>query len=311
MKKTLFLLTTIISLPVLGIAQTFSVEVTITNQPKNNIVFGSVKGDDFTPIDSSYLYPESNKVKFQFPANAQPGLYRVVLGQTAYAKVMDEPPQQITFIFNNENLVFKTDYKEPDEKLEIVQSAENRIWFDFLAKDKIIRQEIKALQKDLDYNWSVDNKDEAVKIANDFNTLQMERDLLVMQTAKESPNLLVSAFVKNQRRPILDGYLTPAERVESFKKEYFNTLDFTDERLIQSSVYTDNVFEYLVSYNNPELSQEQREKEYRKAIDIIVQNTNKNEQVYRFILDYMIHGFTVLKQNNTVSYIRMKYKSPR
>lgn len=292
----------------MGIAQPFSVEVTITNQPKNSIIFGSVRGDDFTPVDSSFLYPESNKVKFQFPENAKPGMYRIVLGQTAYAKVMDEAPQQITFVFNNENLVFKTDYKEPDANFVIVQSAENKIWFDFLAKDKIIRQEIKALQKDLDYNWSVDNKDKAVKIANDFNTLQMERDLLVVQTAKESQDLLVSALIKNQRRPILDGYLTPAERVESFKKDYFNALDFTDERLIQSTVYTDNVFEYLVSYNNPELTQEQREIEYIKAIDIIVQNTNKNEKVYRFILGYITHGFEVLKLKNAVNYITTKYK---
>lgn len=308
MKKTLFSLITFIFLPVLGMAQTFSVEVTITNQPKNAIIFGSVRGDDFTPTDSSYLYPENNKVKFQFPANAQPGMYRIVMGQTAYAKVMDDLPQQITFIFNNENLVFKTDFKDPDEKLEIIQSAENQIWFDFLAKDKIIRQEIKALQRDLDYNWSIDNKDKAVKIANDYNTLQLERDLLVLQAAKENKDFLVSVFIKNQRRPILDGYLTPAERVESFKKDFFTTLDFTDERLIQSSVYSDNVFEYLVSYNNPELTQQQREKEYIKAIDIIVQNTNKNEKVYQFILGYITHGFEVLKLENAVNYISTKYK---
>ena len=309
MKQIILLLTLVFAFSVYGFAQPFSVEISITNQPKNMIVFGSVSGDNFTAIDSSFLYPESNKVNFGFPANASPGVYRIVMGQTPYAKVMDEPPQMVNFIFNNENLILETDFKEPLEKLEILQSAENMIWFDFLSKDKTIRKEIKKLQSELDHFWSIDDKEKAVKIANDYNLLQIERDLLITQTVKQNPNLLVSEMIKNQRKPMLDGYLTPEERVESFKNDFFNTLDFTDERLIQSSVYTDNIFEYLVTYNNPELTGEQREKEYIKAVNIIILHVNKNEKVYQFIMDYMIHGFEILKFKNAVKYVSSKRNS--
>lgn len=288
-------------------AQPFSVEIFISNQPKNYIYFGSVKGDDFTPIDSSYIYPESGKVKFDFPDNAHSGIYRIVMGKTPYARIMDESPLQLNFIFNNENMVLKTDFKEPVKKLEIIQSEENKIWYDFLSKDEILWQEINRLNKELDYYRSIGDSAKAIDKATDFNTLQMERDQFVKNSVQQSEGLLVSAFIKNQRRPVLDGYLSPGERIDFFKSEYFKMLDFSDERLIHSSVYTDNVFEYLVSYNHPEFSQEQREEEYIKAVDVVLGSINKNEHVYLFIRKYLIHGFEVLQLKKVIDYINKKY----
>jgi len=57
-------------------AQIFTVEIQIKNQPNNSIVFGSVKGDDFTAIDSTTLKQPIGKVKFSFPENAHSGIYR-------------------------------------------------------------------------------------------------------------------------------------------------------------------------------------------------------------------------------------------
>jgi len=39
-------------------------------------------------------------------------MYRLILGKTTYAKVMDEPPQQLDFIYNNEDLIFETDFEK-------------------------------------------------------------------------------------------------------------------------------------------------------------------------------------------------------
>jgi hypothetical protein len=291
----------------ISFGQSYSAEIFISNQPQNYIVFGSVKGDNFTPIDSSYLYPESEKVNFKFPENAHPGVYRIVMGKTAYARIMDEPAQQLNFIFNKESIVFKTDFKEPLQKLEVIESEENKIWFDFLSKDKMLWQQINELKKELDYYWSAGDTSKAIVATGDYNSLQMEREQFVNEIAQENEGLLVSSIIYNQRKPILDGYLTPDERIESFKKGFFRKLDFSDERLIQSAVYTDNVFEYLVSYNHPEYSREQREKEYIKAVDIVLTSVNKNKQVYLFIRDYLIHGFEVLQLKKVIDYINKKY----
>ncbi len=92
------------------------------NQPDNPVVLGSIRGDKFTPVDTLELLKvagssvsENNsgsqetihqvtsshqmkKVSWQFPENAAPGMYRLVFGQTTYARVMGESPQQLDFI---------------------------------------------------------------------------------------------------------------------------------------------------------------------------------------------------------------------
>jgi hypothetical protein len=134
-------------------AQTFTVEVQIKNQPNGTILFGSVRGDDFTAIDSTTLMQPAGKVKFTFPANAHPGVYRINFGASSYAKIMNTAPQQLDFVFDNENLVFDTDFKDPVENLKVIESKENVVWFGFLAKDKILRQNIDLLEKQIDQHW--------------------------------------------------------------------------------------------------------------------------------------------------------------
>jgi hypothetical protein len=114
-------------------------------------------------------------------------------------------------------------------------------------------------------------------------------------------------MILNQRLPILDGYLTIEERNEVYKTDFFKMLDFSDERLIQSPVYTDKVFEYLVSYNNPDFTKEQREDSYVKAVDIVLPAVNKNENVYRFIRNYLINGFKMLQLQRVIDYVNKKY----
>lgn len=291
-------------------AQIFKVEVQIKNQPSNYIYFGSVKGDDFLPIDSLMLKQSFGKISFNFPENSHSGIYRIVFGKTAAARIMNEPAQQLDFIFDNENLAFDTDFKAPVENLKVIQSKENSVWFGFLTKDKVIRQNIEILGKEIDSYWQKGDSANVINLANEFNQLQLERDMLIMKTSQENRGLFVSQMIKNLREPLLDGYLTPAERKLSFKKDFFKTLDFSNPALINSSVYTDNIFKYLVSFNNYEFTQKQREAEYIKALDLIVPNIKKNEQVYNFLMDYLIHGFKVLQMENIISYISKKYNYP-
>ncbi len=288
-------------------AQEYQVEIYISNQPDNFIVFGSVRGDDFTPIDSSFLYPDSKSVIFRLSDKNPAGVYRVVLGKTPYARVMNEAPQQFDFIFNYENMVLKTDFKEPVKNLEVFKSTENEVWFDFLAKDRILQEEINSLKKEIEYYLSAEDAENYNKKATDYNTLQLARDLYIKELAKMNSELLASNMIINQRLPILDGYLSESERMEVYRQDYFKLLDFTDERLIRSSIYTDKVFEYLVSYNNPEYTKEQREKEYIKAVDIVLPGVNGNENIYRFIRDYLLHGFNVLQLQKVIDYINKNY----
>ncbi len=293
-----------------GFAQIFTVEVTLINQPNNQILFGSVRGDDFIPIDSTLLNQSSGKISFTFPENAHPGVYRIILGSTPAGKILNEPPHFFDFIFDHENLVFDTDFKAPAEKLKITKSMENSVWYGFLAKDKVILQNIEKLGNEIDNYRKSGDAAKAISIANEFNQLQMERDMFISTVLEENRGLFASLMIKNLREPLLDGFLTPDERKTEFKKQYLKTVDFTESLLINSTVYTDNIFKYLVSYNQYDFTQKQRETEYIKAIDMIVPNIKHNQEVYIFLMKYMVHGFNVLKMDAVISYISKKYNFP-
>lgn len=288
-------------------AQTFGLELKIKNQSSGQVILGSLKGDDFLRIDSiSVTGPDAN-VKFRFPDNSHSGVYRLILGYTAYSKMMKEAPQQFDFIFDNENLVFETDFKEPVEKLKIISSKENLAWYAFRTKDKELMEKLSEVENKLNECREKKDTSSLVELANQYNQLQMERDMFVQKSSQDSRGLFVSQVIKNQRLPLLDGYLTEEERLKSYKNDFFKVLDFSNPGLIHSQVYTDNIFSYLIKYNSPLMTQKQREAEYTKAVDTIMANIKQNPEVRKFITGYLLHGFQVLQMTNLVNYINRKY----
>jgi hypothetical protein len=288
-------------------AQNFSVEMQIQNQPSGMVIFGAVLGDNFIPIDSIQVSESSALVKFVFPENSHAGIYRIILGNTSYERIMNKPPHQLDFIFDNENMVFETDFEATEEKLKIKQSKENTAWYSFRAKDRELLEKMSILESEVDKSRKTSDSVKINEIANLYNQIQMERDMFVVKASQESRGLFVSQVIKNQRLPMLDGYLSPEERLIAFKSDYFKVLDFSNPSLINSKVYTDNIFNYLIRYNSPFITQKQRETEYMKAVDIIMANVKLNNQVRKFVKDYLLHGFEVLKMNSLVIYIEKKY----
>ncbi len=286
-------------------AQPFAVEVIIKNQPDKKIVFGAVQGDDF--IEKGSAFAENGVVRFKFDDDAEAGVYRIVLGKTKYAEVMDEGPQQLDFIFNGEDIVLETNFKAPETETNVIQSAENEAWFLFKTKERVIKTELDELTQEVDYYWEADEKEKAIKKADELNRLQIEHDLFITQWVQKTDSMFVAKLIATYRQPMLDGYLTKEQRNELFKREYLNAIDFSDELLLNSQAYTDRVFNYLVSYNKKGMTKTEREKAYEKAVDEIVANTNKNEKVYKFIMKYILHGFEVLQLDGVITYINKKY----
>jgi hypothetical protein len=299
-----------------GFAQSFTLEIQIKNQPENHVVIGKIRGDDFEPKDTLLLEnkatsPDSKIAEFTFPEESQKGIYRLVLGQTTYAKVMNEPAQHLDFIFNNEDLIFETDFNAPEDKVLVVLSEENRIWFAFQWEEKKLQKKLKEAAAEVNYyqdrKSDTTNTDKALKNSIDkYNALQKQRNGLITEIVEHNSNLLAAKIIKLYSEPFLDGNLTQRQRKEKFQNEFFKSLDFTDENLINSSVYSDRIFYYLTSYNHAGLTKEQLENEYIKAVDIILPNIKQNPKVYKFILDYMIHGFEVLKMDKVIDYIAEK-----
>lgn len=317
-------------------AQSFSLDVKIKNQPDNPVVIGFVRGDKFKPLDTLLIQniinnKEIKEIKYTFSDKSKTGVYRLVFGQTTYSRVMGESPQQLDFIFNHEDIFFETDFQAPADSLVVLSSEENRLWFAFLAEEKKFDKELKELEKETDYyrnrltaaGESVTEgelkelKEKFSDRANSFNQLQMEREMFISGLIVDNKGLFAQKMIKGFTEPFRDGFFTPDERRKFYQKEYLKYIDFSDESLINTSVLTDKVFNYLVSYNQKWFTKKQREQAYIEAVMLIMEEVEKvsadNLQglqkgpMYEFILDYLVNGFEILKMDNVLSFISDNY----
>lgn len=312
-------------------AQTYTLELRIQNQPFNSVAVGYMRGDRFILSDSvltSNVIVSGRPLKiisWNFPSGAQPGIYRVVFGHTTYARVMDEPPQQLDFIFNGEDIQMETDFRAPADSLRIILSEENRTWFSFLEKEKEYRQILGELEMEVDFyqeklarqgegtgNGDTDNlRLKAAEVANSFNMLQMERESFVDKVSADASGMLASRIIKTFREPFRDGYLTEPERSVSWQKDYFRFIDFSDHALIYTPVLTDKIFDFLKSFNRREYSHAQREDAYIRAVEDVMlaveKSTGKGGPVYEFVLDYLADGFEQLQMNKVLAWMADNY----
>lgn len=296
-------------------ANEYVIEIIIANQPGNQVILGSVKGDKFTPVDTISVQKsgDEKKIRFAFGKNRHSGVYRLVLGQTTYARVMNEAPQQLDFIFNYENIQLKTDFKAPIDSLEIIHSEENRIWYGFLQKQKELKEKMDLAEKEIDYYREKQNENDLQSGIAFFNGLQIEYEELINASAQEHQEFFVSEMIKMFRRPFVDGKMTQEERRKKWQNEFFSVVNLSKEKLINSSVLTSAAFEYLMSYARPGISKEVQKKQFIKALDEILnsfnltRNADYRNEAYEFMLDYLVRGFERLQINEMVVYIAENY----
>jgi peroxiredoxin len=315
-------------------SQTSTLEIRIKNQPDYPVVIGTLRGEKFSPLDTLELRRMNKNstrkgVSWQFPVNASIGMYRAIFGQTTYARVMDEPPQQLDFIFNHENIILETDFKAPLDSLKIVQSEENLLWFNFLKKEQKFSDQLELLEKEVDYFQAklteIKNAPDAksslrevetqmARKANSFNQLQLERDSFIEKLVQENENYFSTGLIKLFQEPFQDGFLSRQERREYYQDEYFRYFDFSDESLIHATVLTDKIFDYLVTFNQPGLSNEQREMAYLKGVNKIMREIEQDNDeaanpVFDFVLDYLVTGFERLNMEGILIHLAENYSA--
>ena len=290
--------------------QSFKVEGTITGQPDEEVIIGTLKGDTFSPADTAL--PADGFILFDIPENAPTGMYRIVLGQSTISKVMHEPPQKIDFIFNKEDFIFKTNFDAPLDSMEVISSEENKVWYDFLQAYNTYDKQLNDLVKQINYfQKNPDDKyftqEKRKGIIAKYNEIQKKRNALVYSTAKKNPKLFASKLIKMYGKPFLDGNLPQSKRESIYKNNFFKNLDFSDTLLIYTPVYTHKVYEYLMAYAKKGLPREEQVKQLNKAVDVIIKNTGSNPEVADFIVNYLMQGFERLGLNEMLYHISETY----
>ena len=143
-----------------------------------------------------------------------------------------------------------------------------------------------------------------MEASNEFNRVQLDWDLRAAQIIQQNHTLFASKLIEWKRTPLRDAFLSPEERKETYRKEFLQNVNFSDESLIYSTAYTDKIFEFLTLFNEAGLNRQQRTQAYIDAVDMIFAKLGQNEKVDQFLIGYLDHGFHVLGMKEVIDHIK-------
>lgn len=285
-------------------SQENSMALVIRNQPHQVIKLSQVLGDKLIVLDSGFV--ENEIIRFSLPEHLHTGVYQINLGLSRSARIMNGEPQTLYCILNREDVVLELDFKDPLNSVQVMQSKENLEWYEFLKYLRMIDNQMKLLQQMLERYEQKNELENYSSTATEYNKLQLDRSGYIEDFIQNNPDLFASDLASSFRQPILDGFLTEQERKSELQRQYFRHIDLSNEALLYSDRYTELIFNFLVLYNHPDYTMEQRSERYKGALDLLFQETKPTPLVRETLIDYLKNGFTSLNMLDLVEYLDSK-----
>ncbi len=276
-------------------SQKYNLEFTIQNIPNPKVYLLSFYGDDNKLVDSLSGIG-SGKFTTTFTDKNKPGLYRLFIDRET----------TIDFIFNKENVVFNTDYNESVDSMKIVQSEENKLYYEFLKKDRQYQRKLELISP-LVTNYPKDDKF-YLDVKKQYTLIQNDRDAFVSALIAKNPQSYAAKIFKIKKTPFIDSELNEYDKMEYLKKHFWDNVDFNDTALFHSNVFTSKVLSFLMLYNNRNYPPHIQEEAFINAVDVILPKARVNKKAYEFIMNFMMSGFENFKFERVLEHISKNYK---
>jgi thiol-disulfide isomerase/thioredoxin len=284
-------------------SQPVRIEATVKGMPAGRIYLSQIKGEELKNVDSMLVSGEIFRFNLKDP---HPGVYRLTLGKTKKSSYFEEDPQFFDLIVNSEDLIqVNTYFNFPIEGMEVISSIENKLFYEYLKVSSIYKNQGAALLPLFGIYSSTDTFFNALN--TEFARMQKDYNEKLTHLASDVPGSFASAYIKMNLIPQVDpskGY----DAMNSFLRAHFFDLTlFNDPRLIYSQAYTQKILEYLSFYRKPDLTQSEQEDLFIEAVDRIMERASYNEQVFEFILGYLIDGFDHFKMEKVLVHLALNH----
>jgi peroxiredoxin len=278
----------------------YTIRGVIHGYSKKNIYLASIEGDH-VKIKDTTTTNQSGKFKFNLNDYPAPAMYKLILGKQ---NVTDKKVHQTGFeiIYNHENIeIYSTTPFLAYDSMEIIQSEENKLYYEFLKKQNIFNQKMNVLASAID-NYPVD--DEFYEHAcEQYEHVQTEWNNYIKQTTRKHPEMFATTIMQAAYIPFLKADMPPSGRTEYIQAHYFDHNFFNSPSMIRTNILTRKVIDYLSLYRSNRLSPREQEKAFTHAVDSVLLYAYINNEVYDFVLHYLIKGFESFKMENVLAHI--------
>jgi thiol-disulfide isomerase/thioredoxin len=221
----------------------------------------------------------SGSFTFILDEDTNPGMYIVISG----------PGKAVELIYNNEDIRFVTNGFDSDAGIQIISSVENLIYYDYMAIKGITLYKIDLLNEFL-HKYPPNDEFYSQAVAQ-YNNLTEMFHSRVSELTENNPGTLASRYIKTDQPVIPDPLMTIEEQNDFLKLHHFDNVDFSDTSLINTTFLTSKAVGYLSLNQNNADSQEELEELMLISVDTILEHASVNQQVYEFLVEFLISGF--------------------
>jgi len=225
--------------------------------------------------------------EFQIPSSAEPGVYRI--------NYRLEGASFLDFFYNKEDVsfIFNPDY--PEQLIIFLKSSENKLYNEYIETNSIAQQQLDSIQIAVLQKPNLDLKKQYKKAKQNVDSIQNK-------FTEASKDKYIAPFIKANLRNNSEEILTSLnDYMSNIKNTYFNTLDFSNNTLINSSFLTNKILEY-VFYINFSDDKKTQQKLFKQSVEIVVSKI-KDQSYKKDVIEFLIEQFEASKNIELIDYL--------
>jgi len=281
-------------------AQGYKIDVEVKNLTDSSLYLGYHYGDGFFILDTVQL-DKTGKAEFAGNEILPGGIYFLLFSQGQYFDFLLDKDQNFAITTDTSNFLHTVHFKN---------SYQNSLFFRYqnylnnvYRQIALLKEKQKSLISNMDSLMAVEQQIQIYQ-----NKIYLEREKL----ANQHPDSLISVLVK-AGLPIIpppaprDTSGAPIDSLFEYKyirAHFFDNFDFSDARLVRTSLLNNKVLEYLVRVVP------QYPDTIIKEVDKVLKMAEANDEVYKFVLNTLFSYYsrsTIISDENVFVHLAENY----
>jgi len=289
---------------VLGHAQEFKAQFKIDDAVQSSIYLVERFGASLKFIDSTAV---NNGMAFFTLKNRQAGLYAVqYLYQNGNKEMVDDVLKaDIDFLYWGENIHLQIKHENQLAQIDVIESAENKLWYDFKKKEKLKREVVKQI---FESKTAFENDAKLTKALKKKINQENENQKKYLQLIQKKTRESIAAKMIFHSSTAIPLFEFEADELEVFyAKELIERCNFNDTALLYTNIYENLVFNYIISQYEIYQSYQEQEAAIINAIKKIMQKAALNTKIKTQLLVFIHQGMDQLSATKAKAYLEENY----
>lgn len=250
----------------------YSIQVKVDSMPTKKAYLFEYVGLNRNLTDSAKASPDGS-FSFNLPANAHPGMYRIVVG----------PEQFWDIIFNREQIRMRTHFSSIIDSLKVIESKENQLLNSYMHFFLDIRRKQELLQRiAMLYPASDPFQQQVLRELQKVRASDPEK--FTREIVEKNPGTYVSEFLRSEMSPIIPAGTDPKDELKYVLDHFWDQYNFADTNQMYSPALVNKVRTFFGIYQRA-YSPGNLEAAMKTGLDKLMSAAAGNEVLYQFLLE--------------------------